>query len=301
MKKISLAILVMCLINISGIKAQQLSSYKMFHLNQYLRNPAAAGTTPYVFLSTAYSQSWSGMEGAPNLNSFSAHSLISERAAFGGKVFYDNSGLSGQFGAEASYAYHLPINAAGTKLSMGISAIVSQYSLNKDKFLLADPDDEVIVNSAGSVIVPDAAFGISLYHPNKFYFNFASYQLLDRQVSFINSNLLQNKQVRHYFVGGGYKFTINENLKIEPSTLVKFNESMFYQADIGIKLEIQELIALGVYYSTNDAITPYIGLDVKYFVVGYSYGYLLNGISNYSAGSHEIMLILKLNNAKTSL
>ncbi|MBL4625163.1 MAG: PorP/SprF family type IX secretion system membrane protein [Flavobacteriales bacterium] len=301
MKKISLLILIMCLSIISEINAQQLSSYKMYHLNPYLRNPAAAGTTPYIFVSTASSQNWSGIEGAPSLKSVSAHSLIAERAAFGGKVFYDNSGLSAQFGAEASYAYHLPINASGTKLSMGVSAILSQYSLHKDKFVLADPDDEVVVNAAASIIVPDAAFGISLYHPNKFYVNIASYQLLDRQVNYLNGDYLENKQVRHYFVGGAYRFTINENLKIEPSALVKFNESMFYQADVGIKVELQELISVGCYYSTNDAIIPYVGIDTKYLIIGYTYGYLLGDIGNYSVGSHEIMLILKLNNAKTSL
>lgn len=301
MKRISIIISAISLLVFTEINAQQLSSYKMYHLNTYLSNPAVAGTKPYVFVACDYSKNWSGIEGAPVLQSFSAHSLISERTAVGGKLFLDDSGLSGHFGAEATYAYHMPINDNGTKLSLGISAMISQYNLYKDKFILADPDDEVVTNSETSVIVPDAAFGASFYHPNKFYINIATFQLLGRQVNYLNNDVLDNKQVRHYFTGAAYRFTVNENLKFEPSAMFKFNESMRTQLDAGLKAEFKETFAIGCYYSTNDAIIPFIGIDTKHVMFGYSYGYILSDIGNYSVGSHEIMLVLKINNSKPSL
>ncbi len=284
-----------------GVFAQQLSSYKIFHMNRYLHNPATAGTTPYIFLSTAYSQTWSGFSGAPNLQSVSAHSLVSERVGVGGKIFYENTGLSGQFGAEATYAYHLPVGDGGSKLSFGLSAILSQYSLYKDEFILAHSDDEVVNNAENSVIVPDAAFGFSFYKDNKFFFNYAVYQLLDRKVNFINADYLDNKRVRHHFINFGYRFTISENFKLEPSALMKLNEGGMFQADIGVKAEIKKILALGVFYKTGEAIVPFIGFDTKYLVFGYSYGIIIGDISDYTVGSHEIMLILKIKNSKPSL
>ncbi|MFH2094151.1 MAG: type IX secretion system membrane protein PorP/SprF [Bacteroidota bacterium] len=286
---------------VTGVFAQQLSSYKIFHLNPYLHNPAVAGSKPYIFVSTAYSQAWSGMEGAPNLQSVSAHALVSQRVGFGGKIFYENSGLSGQFGAEASYAYHIPIGTGGTKLSFGLSALLSQYSLRKDRFVVAHPDDQVIENSENSVIVPDAAFGMSLYQDNKFFLNYGIYQLLGRQVNFINEDNLENRRVRHHFINAAFRITASENLKIEPSVLMKLTESGMFQADLGMKAEIKETLGLGIYYKTGEAVVPYLGIDTKYLVFGYSYGFITGDIKSYSVGSHEIMIILKLNNSKPAL
>jgi type IX secretion system PorP/SprF family membrane protein len=166
MRNLMLLLSVFLLAVAGDITAQQLSSTQLFHLNQYLQSPAAAGTKPYIFTSAAYTQNWSGIRGAPNMQSVCAHSLVSERVGVGGKIFYENSGLSGQFGAEATYAYHLPLGKNGTRLSLGISAMVSQYSLYKNEFIVAAPDDEAIDNSENSIIVPDAAFGFSLYKTN---------------------------------------------------------------------------------------------------------------------------------------
>jgi len=289
------------LIILTDMRAQQISSYNMFHMNAYLNNPAAAGTLPYVFVSSSYAQTWSGIQGAPQIQTLNAHALIGERTAFGGKISSDNSGLSGRIGAEATYAYHLPINTNGTKLSMGLSATIVQHRLFKDKFVLVNLDDEVINNSEDGIIVPDAAFGVSLYHTNKFYINLASFQLLNRKVSYLNNNLLENKQTRHYFASAGYKFTLNENFKIEPAVLFKFNESFINQADIGFKAEFKEIISFGCFYATNEALSPFVGVNTKHLSFGYSYGLLLNDLDDYALGTHEIMLILKINKSQTSL
>ena len=281
--------------------AQQMSSYEMFHLNNYLQSPAAAGSKPYTFVSAAYSQNWSGFKGAPNMQSATVHSLVSERMGVGGKINYENTGLSGQLGAEATYAYHVPVGKSGTRLSFGISAVLTQYSLRKNEFIIADPEDEVITNSENSVIVPDAAFGISLYSPNKFYLNYGVYQLLGRSVSFLNSDELENKRVRHHIINMGYPFLIGKKVKIEPSALLKLTEAGFYQADVGLKSTFSDIISLGAYYRTDEAIITFIGIDTKHLVYGYSYGIITGDVKKYTLGTHEVMLILKLNNAKSAL
>jgi type IX secretion system PorP/SprF family membrane protein len=278
-----------------------MSSYGLFHMNQYLQSPAVAGTKPYVFLSTDYMQNWSGIKGAPNVQSASVHSLITERVGLGGKIFYENTGLSGQFGAEFTYAYHMPLSSGGTKLSLGLSAIVSQYSLHKDEFIIADEGDDAITNAENSVIVPDAAFGFSIYKPNKFFINYGVYQLLNRQVNFLNSDNIENRRVRHHFLDIGCLFAAGKKVKLEPSVMFKLNEAGIFQADLGIKSVFNDLFALGVYYRTGEAILPFIGVDTKHLVFGYSYGIITSDIKKYSVGTHEIMLILKINNSKPSL
>ena len=285
----------------TNLTAQQMSSYEMFHLNNYLQCPAAAGSKPYTFVSAGYSQNWSGFKGAPNMQNATVHSLVSERMGFGGKINYENTGLSGQFGAEATYAYHVPIGKNGTRLSFGLSAVLSQYSLKKDEFIIADPEDEVITNSENSLIVPDAAFGISLYSPNKFYLNYGLYQLLGRSVSFLNEKELENKRVRHHIINAGYPFLLGEKVKLEPSVLMKLTETGSFQADMGLKSTFSDRISIGAYYRTDESIITFIGVDTKYLVYGYSYGIIMSDVKKYTVGTHEIMLILKLNNGKTAL
>jgi len=286
---------------ITNMQAQQMSSYEMFHLNNYLNCPAAAGSKPYTFISTAYSQNWSGFKGGPNMQSATVHSLISERMGVGGKINYENTGLSGQFGAEATYAYHLPLGKNGTRLSLGLSVVLTQFSLKKDEFIIADAEDEVITNSENSVIVPDAAFGFSIYRPGKFYFNYGVYQLLNRSVNFLNSGELDNIRVRHHIINAGIPFMAGKKVRIEPSVLMKFTETGFFQADIGLKSTFRDMISIGAYYRTDEAIITFIGIDTKHLIYGYSYGIITSDVKKYSVGTHEIMLILKLNNAKSDL
>lgn len=289
------------IIFVSEISAQQLSSYGLFHMNQYLQSPAAAGSKPYVFFSTSYMQNWSGIKGAPNIQSATVHSLVSERVGLGGKIFYENTGLSGQFGAEFTYAYHVPLGSGGTKFSLGLSALLSQYSLHKDEFIIADKDDEAINNAENSIIVPDASFGFSIYKPNKFFINYGVYQLIDREVNFLNNSLIDNKRVRHHFLNVGGLLAAGKKVKLEPSAMLKLNEKGILQADLGIKSIFSDMFAIGVYYRTGEAILPFIGVDTKYVVFGYSYGIITSDVKKYSVGNHEIMLILKLNNSKADL
>lgn len=283
-----------------SVQSQQLNTYKIYHMNHYLNNPAAVGTKPYIFTSCGYSKYWSGFNGSPNLQSFSVHSLVAERSALGGKVFYENTGLSGQFGAEFTYGYHVPISSGGTKLGFGLSAQLSQYSIFRDKFIVKDINDDVINNSENSVIVPDFAFGARLYQDNAFYLDAAAFQLMNRQVNFLNDGLVENKQMMHLLLGGGYRFTINENFKLEPSVMFKMS-SGYNQLDAGVKAEIKEMIYVGCYYTTNDAIVPFVGVDSRNVAFGYSYGMVMGDIANYATGSHEIMIILKLNNTRSSI
>ncbi|MBU0764214.1 MAG: PorP/SprF family type IX secretion system membrane protein [Bacteroidetes bacterium] len=300
MKRISLLGCVL-LISVACSMSQQLNTFGMYHLNRYQQCPAAAGTKPYMFVSGSYGRSWTGIEGAPSLQAVSAHKLVAERVGLGGKIFNENTGLSGKSGAEVSYAYHIPVTSGGAKLAFGLSAVLSQYSLFKDKFVLDDPDDEAIKYAENSLIVPDAAFGATFYKPNTYWLDVGIYQLLGRKVSFLNSENLDNIQIRHYIIGAGFQVTFNPNFQLEPSALFKLTEKGVFQADVGMNAVFRKMFAIGCYYRTNDAVRPFVGIDTKNVAFGYSYGFVISEIGNYSNGSHEIILCLKLNYAKSSL
>ena len=301
MKKVFIIIGFATLFSFAG-NAQQITSLALNSLNRYSLNPAVAGTKAYTFVSTSYSKNWSGIEGSPEIQALSGHSLLSQKTAVGINILNENTGLSGKTSAEFTFAYHLPISKGGTKLSFGLSGVVTQHKLFRDKFIMDDPSDESINNAENSVILPDANFGISLYQENKFYVDIAARQLLGRQVSFLNADNLENIQVRHFSFGAGYMFNINDNIQIEPSVLAKTTLAK-HQFDAGARAVLKKSFSLGCYYRTGDnsSILPFIGFDTKNVMFAYSYGILMGDVANYSTGSHEIMLILKLNTAKSNL
>jgi len=300
-KSIILLIFLFSALGIFTVHAQQMNSYNMFHMDRYLQNPAAAGTKPYTFISCNYAKYWSGFNGSPSIQNVNVHSLVSERVAFGGKLYNENTGLSGKFGLEATYAYHIPITSGGSKFSFGLSARISQYKIFKDKFVLHDTDDEVIVYSQNSMISPDASAGISIYKENLFYIDIASHQLISPGIDYMNQEYLENKQVRHYYIGGGYNLNINEDLRIEPSVLLKLVETGSYQINGGVKVEFKKMISAGCYYVTNSAIVPFVGINLRNIALGYTYGIVTSEIAAHQLGNHEVMVIIKLNNAQSNL
>ncbi|MBI4647497.1 MAG: PorP/SprF family type IX secretion system membrane protein [Bacteroidia bacterium] len=194
-----------------------------------------------------------------------------------------------------------PVTSGGAKIAFGLSGVISQYNLFKDKFVVDDPDDEAIKYAENSLIVPDAACGLSFYKPDNWWINLSVAQLLGGKVSFLNKENLENRQIRHYFAELGYQYTISNALRLEPSAMVKITETGIYQADIGLNALIKKMFYIGCYYRTNDAILPFFGIDARNVCFGYSYGIVISDIGNYTNGSHEIILIIKLNNTKSSL
>ena len=96
---------------------------------------------------------------------------------------------------------------------------------------------------------------------------------------------------RHYYAYGGYVFKLNEQLKLKPSSLIKYLPSAPLEADINLHLLIKDQFWIGAGYRTNDAMVMMLEYQTNIrFRVGYAYDLTLTKIRNYSNGSHEIMI-----------
>ena len=68
------------LITISSYSfAQQLTYNSQYMMNQFLINPAAAGTKNFIPISTSFRQQWAGFNDAPRTQMISAHSKVGEK------------------------------------------------------------------------------------------------------------------------------------------------------------------------------------------------------------------------------
>lgn len=278
--------------------AQQLTQYSLHFENRYSVNPAVAGSESYIPIMLSYKQYWTGIDDAPRFQQISTHGNIARRVGMGCKIFNYQTGPLEKSGAELTYAYQIPLNSNTAKLSFGLSGLIYQYSVDMNKVTFENPKEPLLTRIADKLIVPDFNFGI-YYYTNKAYLGLSVNQLLNRKINLMVTNLNQ-KQVMHFILHGGYNFMLNENLSIEPNALLKLMSFDILQGDVGFRLKYQ-YFWLGASYRTDDAIIGFFGFSKDNIMIGYSYDYAISGLSSYTNGSHEIILGYKINPQKPKL
>ena len=111
MIKLKFKIVLSLLLMIAGLNAQQFPVYSQYVFNEYMMNPAVAGTMDHTPIRLSYGDQWAGftdMQGnniAPKTFAFSAHTPISNNLAFGGFVYNDVTGPISQTAAQLSYSW----------------------------------------------------------------------------------------------------------------------------------------------------------------------------------------------------
>lgn len=287
MKKLIILLLIIAGAHLA--KSQQLPLYSQYMLNNFLLNPAIAGSVSYIPVQLTIRQQWVGMDGSPKTYALSSHALLRNRKmGVGGYVFNDSYGPISRTGLLGAYSYHLELSAIKSTLSLGLSVSAFQYKFDERELALTDINDPLITRSVESKIVPDACFGIYSYN-DKYYVGFSAAQLIQFQVNLGENFTKENKLIRHYFLMGGYNLSLNRDFGLEPSVLLKTTKGSS-QADINAKATFKNSYWVGISYRTSDAMVFFIGGKVKNIAFGYAYDYTLSNLNQYSSGSHEFMI-----------
>jgi type IX secretion system PorP/SprF family membrane protein len=285
----------------SFLYAQQLPHFSQYYLNDYLINPAVAGSRTYFEGKSAHRYQWEGITDAPRTYTLSVNGPTKNlKMGFGGYLFTDIVGPTRRTGFNVSYAYHLKLNES-LKLSLGISAGVLQFMIDASKITLRDADDVIITNGVQSVLVPDAGFGLYLYH-KKYYFGFSAPQLINSKVKFFKEGENPTGTLpAHFFLTAGYKFQVSDDFVVEPSVFVKYIKPAPVQAEGTIRLIYQDKLWISGTYRDLDAITASLGYIINNnFTIAYAYDFTTTNLKNYSDGTHEILIGIRFYNLKST-
>jgi type IX secretion system PorP/SprF family membrane protein len=291
MKKIVLLISFLVIINLAN--SQQMPFFSQYTLNHYAINPAATGIGDDIPLALSYRKQWASIPQSPSVQYISGHMRIEKAMGVGAKLINYKAGPLRKTGGELTYSYHLLLKD-GVNLSFGLSGLFYQFYLDKSDMNVEVPDDIIFMGNE-KMFVADAIFGTYLYGEN-YFAGLSVPQLFNRNVDLKTDKVLQEKQVRHYYLHGGYKFDINTDFTLEPSLLVKFMESGLYQLDINALAEYKKMVSLGLSYRSSDAIVVQAAYRYKEFQFGYSYDITVSKLNTVSSGSHEIIFIYRLKN-----
>ena len=84
---------------------------------------------------------------------------------------------------------------------------------------------------------------------------------------------------------------LNKDIQFQPSFLLRFVPGAPLEADFNAVFMFYDLLSLGVSYRTNASVDILTQIRInKQLSLGYSYEYSTNELSNFTSGSHEIML-----------
>jgi type IX secretion system PorP/SprF family membrane protein len=289
MKYILRYLTVVLVMSVLPASAQQQIMFTQYMFNQLAINPAYAGSHRTLSVTAMARMQWAGIDGAPNTQTLSAHSPIvkgDERLGVGLVFLHDKIGVTRQTGLYTSYSYRIPFRNK-SHLAFGLQGGFTTYNAHYSQISTTDP---AFANGDIKETHPNFGAGV-FYSTSKFYAGFSVPQLL--QTTFDRHNPdSDSKLVRHYFLTTGYVFTLNRELKLKPSLLVKAVAGAPVQLDLNMSLLMRELLWVGLSWRSFESIDALLQFQVSdRLQFGYSYDFsTTTELSRINSGSHELMV-----------
>jgi type IX secretion system PorP/SprF family membrane protein len=258
--------------------------------NLFSINPAYAGSNDVLSVNVSHRSQFVGFEGAPNTQQFSIHAPVTKKKiGLGLEITNDVIGPRKLLGVHTAYAYRVKIGPG--QLGFGLKAGIYNYTYNWDILNYQDNTEDLIGTGTESKLVPNFNFGM-YYHDR---INYAGIELahLNNPSIYSNDSItdVQAKLSSHISAFAGRAFELNNKLVLKPSFLVRFTQNAPGYADVNVSALYNRRFWFGASYRTNKVLIfiaqVYINPKLK---LGYSYDLLLNKLSTYQAGSHELYL-----------
>lgn len=299
-KRVFIFILVFSFVKLN---AQQLPQYSNYMINDYAMNPAIGGTYGYFEGQSNNRYQWIGITDAPRTYVLTVNGPMKNlNMGLGGQVFTDIVGPTRRTGLYFSYAYYLKVTEK-IKISLGLNAGILQFMVDGSKITKHDPLDPVLSDGIQYAYLPDFGAGVYVYSTrHKWYVGASIPQIMQNKIKFFDNTVSTlSKLSTHMYVTAGYKFNLGENLKIEPSTCLKYAKPAPFQFDIGVRGIYREKIWLGVAFRYLDAVSVMVGYTMQENITfAYSYDFTTTNIKKYSTGTHEFMIGIKFHKTPES-
>jgi len=261
----------------------------LYYQNQYLANPALAGVATGWELNAGYKGQWSNTEGAPKMQAVTAtYGSESNKVGLGLNFYNEKAGLIQQTSFKATYAYHLPLNGESSYLDFGLSAGLTNESLDM-AMLNGNSGDVVLSNFRDRKAYFDGDFGLAFRSRG-----LTVQAALPNMKRFFDSDPDPDRpsvDQPQYYAAASYKL-INDNAAInslEPKVAYRSIKNYNGIVDLGLNAMFftDKLTLTGVYHTTK-SVTAGIGTTYQKklsIIVFYTTNTAV--MQNYSNGEFE--------------
>ena len=297
-----LAAFILCVTVAFAAWSQSDANFSHAWLGKNYYNPAAAGDYNALHLTLGSRMQWVDIRRAPMnfyLTADLPYKLLEQRFGVGVKAEYERIGLftSTRIGAQVAYKRKL----GKCELSLGVQpGVFSQvFHTTRDSKDSAQPlfeeegTDPAIPSGDVSGTVFDANVGIYFKHP-KFWTGLAVTHVtspsIEMKTSRESNDYFKFTASRGYYFAAGGNIPISNTLfEIQPSTILGMSNKA-WMAQVATMVRYNRMLNIGVGYRHRDAVSAFIGVNLKDAYLGYCYDYPVSAISKATFGSHEVFV-----------
>jgi type IX secretion system PorP/SprF family membrane protein len=299
MKNTLLLLNLLFLLPVIGI-AQSDPHYTMFMYNKLLFNPGYAGSRELTSINALYRNQWTGINGAPKNINITADGLLGSymkpfrKVALGLSLTNEKIGVESNTNIMAYYAYRIQVK--GTILSFGLRGGAKLYSAQYGQLNPSQINDPNLANDVRRAFLPNAGAG-AYWSGDKFYAGFSVPSLLQNYYDKYEKtvNAIKAREIRSYYLNGGYVFTMNETIKLQPQAMIRLAKNAAYNlplsSDFNLSAIAYDRFLVGFTYRTDKSFEAIVHVQAtKNLNIGYSFDYMLSGLNGYNGGSHELVV-----------
>ncbi len=300
--KLKLAMIALAIIMAMGAMAQTDAAFSHFWTGMTYYNPAVAGELNAIRLNLGSRMQWVDFKHAPMTFYFTAdmpYKLLEQRWGVGAKAEFERIGLytNSRIGAQIAWKRKI---GKGT-LSVGIQpGVFSQTFRGKEVITTREQEevpDEAIKKENLSGTVFDANVGAYYTHP-RFWVGLSVTHVtspsIELKVSRESIDYYEFNVSRSYYFMAGGNIPINNTLfEIQPAAMFAATQNV-WTAQAAARVRYNRLLSIGAGYRWKDAVTAFIGVDLKDAYIGYAYDYPVSAISKATFGSHEVFVTYRV-------
>lgn len=261
--------------------------------NTYYVNPSSINDQYKAVFSVAARKQWLGFPGAPTTFFATATTYLNKiNTQYGLKVYSDQIGYNTITNASLSYAYSINLDK-DWQLNLGLSGSFQCLSYDRSQVSTMTNDDPALYENLLQENNYNCDVGAELIG-NSWKIGVSGQNLFSL---FFEENKLQENA--NYAYAMYHKRTKNPVGVQFGLCAIQNNKVLQMEGNITTYFKLNDepdALQIGVFYRTRNEMGVIFGCNLNESLhLSYSYDFNVSGISRYSVGTHELMLIYKLN------
>lgn len=281
------------LVFLKTVQGQQRIVFSQYMFHGLSINPAYTGSDDFLNLSLQSRNQWIGLEGAPTYQLLTAHSPLKHKKHVGLGFVAERQqvGVTDLYSFYGTYAYK--INVGAGVLALGLQGGVVSYQQQLTQLSTGTPVQDP--NFAQDISLLQPNFGTGLYFQTDRYYLGFSVPYLIQNAENNPEGVMIVEQNRHYFLSGGYLFTLSPNVKLKPNFIIQAVDGVPLNANINVNTLIRDVLWLGLSYRSNETYTSLVEVLMnKRLSFGLSYDFTTTNLNQVNNGSVELFLNYRL-------
>ncbi|MBS9766502.1 MAG: type IX secretion system membrane protein PorP/SprF [Flavobacteriaceae bacterium] len=292
-KKINIILLLVTVMMIHKVNAQQKSQYTQYMYNMNVLNPAYSGTSGALEIVLLGRTQWVGIDGFPKTFTASANMALPKRVGLGISILADKIGPVNEQNLDMDVSYKFPVTDE-SMLSFGIKVGATFFQMDREAIILENPEDSSYIMT--NTTTPNFGFGM-LYYTKKYYIGISIPNILESERLYDNHSI--NGRL-HTFLTAGYIFGISDDWKLKPSFMMKATQYAPISLDISLNVLFKKFLELGISLRNDNAISMLVGTKVSQNIrIGCAYDYTFSDFTD-NNGSYEIMFLFTFPNKRNN-